>query len=78
MILIFLRNLTSTVIISMVIPLSMLVTFIVLYFTGQTLNVFTLGGLTLGIGRLVDDSIVELEVNAELVYQTDGVESKPV
>ena len=60
-ILIFLRNLTSTMIISVAIPLSILVTFIVLYFTGQTLNVFTLGGLALGIGRLVDDSIVELE-----------------
>lgn len=60
-ILIFLRNLTSTMIISVAIPLSMLVTFIVLYFTNQTLNVFTLGGLALGIGRLVDDSIVELE-----------------
>jgi multidrug efflux pump subunit AcrB len=60
-ILIFLRNLTSTLIISVAIPLSILVTFIVLYFTGQTLNVFTLGGLALGVGRLVDDSIVELE-----------------
>jgi CzcA family heavy metal efflux pump len=60
-ILIFLRNLTSTMIISVAIPLSILMTFIVLYFTGQTLNVFTLGGLALGIGRLVDDSIVELE-----------------
>ena len=36
-------------------------TFVLLYFTGQTLNVFTLGGLALGVGRLVDDSIVELE-----------------
>lgn len=60
-ILLFLRNLTSTLIISVSIPLSILVTFIVLYFSGQTLNVFTLGGLALGIGRLVDDSIVELE-----------------
>ncbi len=60
-ILVFLRNLTSTAIISVAIPLSVMVTFIVLYFTGQTLNVFTLGGLALGIGRLVDDSIVELE-----------------
>ncbi|HXH85616.1 MAG TPA: efflux RND transporter permease subunit, partial [Nitrospira sp.] len=60
-ILIFLRSLTSTLIISVAIPLSIMVTFIVLYFTGQTLNVFTLGGLALGIGRLVDDSIVELE-----------------
>jgi len=60
-ILIFLRNVTSTLIISVAIPLSVMVTFIVLYFSGQTLNVFTLGGLALGIGRLVDDSIVELE-----------------
>jgi len=60
-ILIFLRNFTSTMIISVAIPLSIMVTFIVLYFSGQTLNVFTLGGLALGIGRLVDDSIVELE-----------------
>ena len=60
-ILLFLRNFTSTVIISVAIPLSIMVTFIVLYFSGQTLNVFTLGGLALGIGRLVDDSIVELE-----------------
>ncbi|MDE3017685.1 MAG: efflux RND transporter permease subunit, partial [Nitrospirota bacterium] len=60
-ILIFLRNLASTLIISVAIPLSIMVTFIVLYFSGQTLNVFTLGGLALGIGRLVDDSIVELE-----------------
>ncbi len=60
-ILVFLRNLTSTLIIFVAIPLSIMVTFIVLYFTGQTLNVFTLGGLALGVGRLVDDSIVELE-----------------
>ena len=60
-ILLFLRNLTSTLIISVAIPLSILVTFIVLYFSNQTLNVFTMGGLALGIGRLVDDSIVELE-----------------
>ncbi len=60
-ILLFLRNLTSTLIISVAIPLSILVTFIVLYFSGMTLNIFTLGGLALGVGRLVDDSIVELE-----------------
>ncbi|MFM8552238.1 MAG: efflux RND transporter permease subunit, partial [Nitrospiraceae bacterium] len=60
-ILIFLRNRASTLIISVAIPLSIMVTFIVLYFSGETLNVFTLGGLALGIGRLVDDSIVELE-----------------
>jgi CzcA family heavy metal efflux pump len=60
-ILLFLRNLTSTLIIMVAIPLSLLVTFIVMYFSGMTLNIFTLGGLALGVGRLVDDSIVELE-----------------
>ena len=58
---VFLRNIRSTLIISVAIPLSVLVTFITLYFTGQTLNIMTMGGLALGIGRLVDDSIVELE-----------------
>ncbi|MEX5214803.1 MAG: efflux RND transporter permease subunit [Nitrospiraceae bacterium] len=60
-ILVFLRNLTATLIVSVAIPLSIMVTFVVMYFSGQTLNIFTLGGLALGIGRLVDDSIVELE-----------------
>ena len=58
---VFLRNFRSTMIISVAIQLSVLVTFITLYFTGQTLNIMTMGGLALGIGRLVDDSIVELE-----------------
>ena len=60
-ILIFLLSLRATAIIGVAIPLSIVATFILLYFTGQTLNVFTLGGLALGVGRLVDDSIVELE-----------------
>jgi CzcA family heavy metal efflux pump len=60
-ILVFLRSLTSTLIISVAIPLSILLSFICMYFLGQTLNVFTLGGLALAVGRLVDDSIVELE-----------------
>jgi hydrophobe/amphiphile efflux-1 (HAE1) family protein len=60
-ILLFLVSLSATGIIAVAIPLSIVATFILLYFTGQTLNVFTLGGLALGVGRLVDDSIVELE-----------------
>ncbi len=60
-ILIFLVSLRATGIIAVAIPLSIIATFVLLYFTGQTLNVFTLGGLALGVGRLVDDSIVELE-----------------
>jgi hydrophobe/amphiphile efflux-1 (HAE1) family protein len=60
-ILLFLVSFAATGIIAVAIPLSIVATFILLYFTGQTLNVFTLGGLALGVGRLVDDSIVELE-----------------
>jgi hydrophobe/amphiphile efflux-1 (HAE1) family protein len=60
-ILIFLVSLRATGIIAVAIPLSIMATFVALYFSGQTLNVFTLGGLALGVGRLVDDSIVELE-----------------
>ncbi len=60
-ILVFLVSLRATGIVAVAIPLSIVATFILLYFSGQTLNVFTLGGLALGVGRLVDDSIVELE-----------------
>lgn len=57
----FLGNLRSTLIISLAIPTSIVTTFVLLYFGGMTLNIMTLGGLALGIGRLVDDSIVVLE-----------------
>jgi CzcA family heavy metal efflux pump len=60
-ILIFLRNSRSAIIIFTAIPLSVLVTFIFFRFSNTTLNIMTFGGLALGIGRLVDDSIVELE-----------------
>jgi len=60
-ILLFLASFAATGIIAVAIPLSIVATFVVLYFSGQTLNIFTLGGLALGVGRLVDDSIVELE-----------------
>ena len=60
-ILLFLVSWWATGIVGVAIPLSIIATFVLLYFTGQTLNIFTLGGLALGVGRLVDDSIVELE-----------------
>ncbi|HYD40967.1 MAG TPA: efflux RND transporter permease subunit [Anaeromyxobacter sp.] len=60
-ILIFLASVTATGIIAVAIPLSLIATFVLLFFTGQSLNIFTLGGMALGVGRLVDDSIVELE-----------------
>ena len=60
-ILLFLQSVRGTLIVSVAIPLSFAITLIVLYGTGQTLNAFTLGGLTLAMGRLVDDAVVVLE-----------------
>jgi CzcA family heavy metal efflux pump len=60
-ILVFLRNLRSTLIVSLSIPISIVCAFILMYFNNLTLNTFTLGGLALGVGRLVDDAIVVLE-----------------
>src|SRR5229473_2337760 len=60
-ILLFLSSLVSTFIIGIAIPLSLLLTMVAMFFLGQTLNIFTLGGLALAVGRLVADSIVELE-----------------
>ncbi len=57
----FLGNLSSTLIISFAIPISLIFTFTLLYFTNLTLNMMTLGGLALGIGMMVDNSIVVLE-----------------
>jgi len=60
-ILIFLQSIRGTLIVAVAIPLSFAITLIVLYAQGQTLNAFTLGGLTLAMGRLVDDAVVVLE-----------------
>ncbi len=60
-ILVFLQSVRGTAIVSVAIPLSFAITLIVLYASGQTLNAFTLGGLTLAMGRLVDDAVVVLE-----------------
>ena len=57
----FLRNIRSTLIIAVSIPMSIIATFALIYFCGYTLNIMTLGGLALGIGMLVDNSIVVLE-----------------
>jgi CzcA family heavy metal efflux pump len=60
-ILIFLGSGTSTLIIAHSIPISIVSTFVLLYFGNFSLNIMTLGGLALGVGRLVDDAIVVLE-----------------
>jgi len=57
----FLRSLRSTSIIATAIPVSIIATFALIYFGGFTLNIMTLGGLALGVGMLLDNSIVVLE-----------------
>jgi len=57
----FLRNLSSTAIITASIPISVVTTFGLMHLGGYTLNIVTFGGLALGIGMLVDCSIVVLE-----------------
>ncbi len=58
---VFLRNVRSTLIISTSIPISVVFTFVLLYFNDMTLNLLTMGGLALGVALIVDDSIVVLE-----------------
>ncbi len=57
----FLRNFRSTIIVCTSIPISVIGTFALLYFAGLTLNTMTFGGLALGVGMVVDASIVVLE-----------------
>lgn len=57
----FLRNVKSPLIIGISIPYSVIFTFVLMYFSKFTLNIMTLGGLALGIGMLVDNSIVVIE-----------------
>ncbi len=59
--LLFLKDLTSTMIIGLSIPISIIATFFLMYQTGTTLNVMSLGGLALGVGMLVDNAIVVME-----------------
>src|SRR5690625_2650712 len=59
--LLFLKSIRATIVIGLSIPIAIIATFALMYFTGQTLNVLTLGGLALGIGMMVDSSIVILE-----------------
>jgi len=57
----FLRNIRSTAVIATAIPISIIASFTMMYFSGFTLNLMTMGGLALGIGMLVDNAIVVLE-----------------
>ena len=57
----FLRNIRSTLIVSVVIPVSVIATFSLMDFAGLSLNMISLMGITLGVGMFVDNSIVVLE-----------------
>jgi HAE1 family hydrophobic/amphiphilic exporter-1 len=57
----FLKNPRPVLVIATAIPLSVIATFIFIYFSGITLNMISLGGLALGVGMLIDNSIVVLE-----------------
>lgn len=59
--LLFLKSIRATIVIGISIPIAVISTFTLMYFTGETLNILTLGGLALGIGMMVDSSIVILE-----------------
>ena len=61
MVLLFLGSFRYTLNIALAIPLSIAAAFVGLYFTGHTINLMTLGGIALAIGRLVDDAIVVVE-----------------
>lgn len=57
----FLRSLRTTLVIVLSIPISIIAAFVLVYFAGLTLNMISLGGLALGVGMVVDNSIVVLE-----------------
>jgi HAE1 family hydrophobic/amphiphilic exporter-1 len=58
---IFLRRVGLTLIVTVVLPISIIATFVVMYFSGLSLNIMTIGGLALGAGMLVDNAIVIVE-----------------
>lgn len=59
--LLFLRSIKSTLVIAFSMPIAVISTFTLMYFTGETLNIMSMGGLALGIGLMIDNSIVILE-----------------
>ncbi len=76
MILLFLGNWKSTLIIAISIPLSILVSVLCLSAIGETINIMTLGGLALAVGILVDDATVEIEnINRNLAMGKETVQA---
>ncbi len=61
LLLVFLKDVKPTLVIAMSIPLSLLISIVLMYFSNVTLNIISLSGLALGVGMLVDNSIVVIE-----------------
>lgn len=70
-ILLFLKDFRASFIIAVAIPLSIIGAIAALYFSGQTLNIITVGGLILGVGMVVDNSIVVIENIFNKRHSTD-------
>jgi len=76
MILLFLRNFRMTIIVLVSIPLSILITLLFMSFLDISLNIMTLGGMAIAVGRVVDDSIVVIEnIYSQLVKAHERKES---
>jgi CzcA family heavy metal efflux pump len=69
----FLRDWGTSLVAGLVIPVTLMITFIVLKFTGQTFNLMTLGGLAAAVGLVIDDAIVVLE---NIVLHRDAGQSR--
>ncbi len=79
MLLLFLGNLRAAVVVALILPLSVLATFLLMRQFGLTANLMSLGGLAIAIGLLVDAAVVVVEnVVAHLAHDPDDTEVKPI
>ena len=76
--LLFLQSVRAMLVVAISIPISIIVTFVLVYFAGMTLNIISLGGLALGVGMVVDNAIVVLESIYRHRRQRDASEAAVV
>ncbi len=76
--LIFLRDFKPTLIVGFAIPVSLVAAFVMMYFSNITLNIISMGGLALGVGMLVDNSIVVIENIYRMRNEGKGVKEATV